>query len=98
MADMETTAASTHEDVLFDVDPLDVDEVIAARIRAGDIIVPPFPAVITALDEAAQNGASMAELARLVGTDPAIGADVLRVVNAPAFMGAGGPTFSLHNA
>ncbi len=90
--------AVAEREIEVDVDPLDIDQVIADRVASGDIVVPPFPRVLAAVNAAVAGGASMNEIAALVGADPALAAALLRVVNTPMFSGIGGPVVSLQNA
>jgi HD-like signal output (HDOD) protein len=65
---------------------------------AGDIEVPPFPSMARQIHQAVTDGAAIEEIARIVGADAALAADVLRIVNTAMYAARGAPITSIARA
>jgi len=68
---------------------LDLDRAILDAISAGNLPIPPYPAVALQVQEiVGRQEFGLAEVSRVVGSDPSLAADVLRCANS-AFYGRG---------
>jgi len=77
---------------------VDLDEAIADLVARDAVEIPPYPAVAMRIERLVGGGDfGLDELARLVGSDQALAADVLRCANAAAFA-RGGPVASVPQA
>lgn len=77
---------------------VDLDEAIADLVARDAVDIPPYPAVALRIERLVGGGDfGLDELARLVSSDQALAADVLRCANAAAFA-RGGPVASVPQA
>ena len=58
---------------------------ISLRLPSGDDVVPAYPAVAARIQELVGQRADLAEIARAVGADSALAADVLRCANSAMY-------------
>lgn len=74
---------------------LDLDRAILDAISSGNLPIPPYPAVALQVQEiVGRHEFGLAEVSRVVGSDPSLAADVLRCANS-AFFGRGAPVTGL---
>lgn len=77
---------------------VDLDEAIADLVARDAVEIPPYPAVAMKIERLVGGGDfGLDELARLVASDQALAADVLRCANSAAFV-RGGPVASVPQA